>query len=77
MISAKLIFRGKGAENAARSLEPDNLPNMQMQADDDRLCLQFSTEKIGTLLSTVDDILMNLKIAEETAASAEGSISLR
>jgi len=77
MISAKLIFRGKGAENAARSLEPDNLPNMQMQADDDLLCLQFSTEKIGTLLSTVDDILMNLKIAEETAASAEGSISLR
>jgi hypothetical protein len=73
MISAKLIFRGKGAENAARSLEPDNLPNMQMQADDDRLCLQFSTEKIGTLLSTVDDILMNLKIAEEIAASAEGS----
>ncbi|MHC1688913.1 MAG: KEOPS complex subunit Pcc1 [Methanothrix sp.] len=73
MISAKLIFRGKGAENAARSLEPDNLPNMQMQADDDRLCLQFSTEKIGTLLSTVDDILMNLKIAEETAASAEGT----
>jgi hypothetical protein len=77
MISAKLIFRGKGAENAARSLEPDNLPNMQMQADDDRLCLQFSTEKIGTLLSTVDDILMNLKIAEETAASEEGSIGLR
>ncbi|RQW80289.1 MAG: hypothetical protein EHM14_05410 [Methanothrix sp.] len=77
MISAKLIFRGKGAENAARSLEPDNLPNMQMQAEDDRLCLQFSTEKIGTLLSTVDDILMNLKIAEETLASANGSTDRR
>ena len=77
MIYAELIFRGKGAVNAARSLEPDNLPNMQMQADDDRLCLQFSTEKIGTLLSTVDDILMNLKIAEETAASADGSKDLR
>jgi hypothetical protein len=77
MISAKLIFRGKGAGNAARSLEPDNLPNMQMQAEDDRLCLQFSTEKIGTLLSTVDDILMNLKIAEETLASANGSTDRR
>lgn len=70
MISARLVFRGVGAANAARSLEPDNLPNMQMQAEDDRLCLQFSTEKIGTLLSTIDDILMNLKIAEETLASA-------
>ena len=70
MISARLIFRGAGAADAARSLEPDNLPNMQMQAEDDRVCLQFSTEKIGTLLSTIDDILMNLKIAEETLASA-------
>ena len=32
----------------------------------ERVCLQFSTEKIGTLLSTVDDLLMNIKIAEET-----------
>lgn len=70
MISARLVFRGMVAADAARSLEPDNLPNMHMQAEDDRVCLQFSTEKIGTLLSTVDDLLMNLKIAEETLASA-------
>ena len=70
MISARLIFRGADAVDAARSLEPDNLPNMQMLAKEGRVCLQFSTEKIGTLLSTVDDLLMNLKIAEETLASA-------
>lgn len=71
MISARLVFWGACAADAARSLEPDNLPSMQMQAKEDQLCLQFSAEKIGTLLSTVDDLLMNLKIAEETLASAD------
>ena len=66
MIRARLVFWGKQAEHVARAIEPDNLPNMSLQIDADRLCLQFSTEKIGTLLSTVDDLLMNIKIAEET-----------
>jgi hypothetical protein len=65
VIQASLIFCGREAEPVARAIEPDNLPNMSIQIDADRLCLQFSTEKIGTLLSTVDDLLMNIKIAEE------------
>jgi len=68
---ARLVFWGKQAETVARAVEPDNLPNMSLQIDADRLCLQFSTEKIGTLLSTVDDLLMNIKIAEETQSCAE------
>ena len=71
MIRARLIFWGMQAEPVARAIEPDNLPNMSLQIDADRLCLQFSTEKIGTLLSTVDDLLMNIKIAEETLTCTE------
>jgi len=71
MIQARLIFWGRTAESVARAIEPDNLPNMSQQIDADRLCLQFSTEKIGTLLSTVDDLLMNIKIAEETLSCTE------
>jgi hypothetical protein len=71
MIRASLVFWGKQAEPVARAVEPDNLPNMSLQIDTDRLCLQFSTEKIGTLLSTVDDLLMNIKIAEETLSCTE------
>ncbi|MCX6677810.1 MAG: KEOPS complex subunit Pcc1 [Methanothrix sp.] len=71
MTWARLVFWGKQAETVARAVEPDNLPNMSLQIDADRLCLQFSTEKIGTLLSTVDDLLMNIKIAEETQSCAE------
>ncbi|MHB8117646.1 MAG: KEOPS complex subunit Pcc1 [Methanothrix sp.] len=71
MTWARLTFWGKQAEGVARAVEPDNLPNMSLQIDVDRLCLQFSTEKIGTLLSTVDDLLMNIKIAEETISCTE------
>ena len=71
MIRARLLFWGDAAQTVAGAVEPDNLPNMTLLAKQGRLCLQFSTEKIGTLLSTVDDLLMNLKIAEETLRVAE------
>jgi len=71
MIRARLVFRGREAETAAKAVEPDNLPNMILDVEADRLALQFSTEKIGTLLSTVDDLLMNIKIAEETVKITE------
>jgi len=71
MIRARLVFRGREAEAAAKAVEPDNLPNMALDVEADRLTLQFSTEKIGTLLSTVDDLLMNIKIAEEIVKITE------
>ncbi len=71
MTWACLTFWGKQAETVANAVKPDNLPNMSLQIDDDQFSLQFSTEKIGTLLSTVDDLLMNIKIAEETQLCTE------
>jgi hypothetical protein len=71
MIRVRLVFYGEGAGLVARAIEPDNLPNMSLQTNADRVCLQFSTEKVGTLLSTVDDLLMNIKIAEDTQSCAE------
>lgn len=71
MIRARLVFWGEEAKIAAKAIEPDNLSNMSLVADVDHLSLSFSNEKIGTLLSTVDDLLMNIKIAEETLTSSE------
>ena len=71
MIRARLVFWGEEAGIAAKAIEPDNLPNMSLVVDADHLSLSFSNEKIGTLLSTVDDLLMNIKIAEETLTSSE------
>ena len=71
MTMVSLTFWGKQAETVAKAVQPDNLPNMSLVIDADRFRLQFSTEKIGTLLSTVDDLLMNIKIAEETQSCTE------
>ncbi|OPY54993.1 MAG: hypothetical protein A4E49_00713 [Methanosaeta sp. PtaU1.Bin112] len=71
MIRTCLTFWGEQAETVAEAVRPDNLPNMSLQIDADCFCLQFSNEKIGTLLSTVDDLLMNIKIAEEIHSCAE------
>jgi hypothetical protein len=71
MIRTRLVFYGEMAGLVASAIEPDNLPNMSLETDTDIICLQFSTEKIGTLLSTVDDLLMNIKIAEDTQSCAE------
>jgi hypothetical protein len=68
---ARIILCGQDAENIAKSLEPDNLPNMSLKMEGISMTLEFSVEKIGTLLSTADDLLMNIKVAEETLASAE------
>lgn len=71
MINARLTFTGKDANALARAIEPDNLPEMAMKADGEGLSFELSVQKIGTLLATLDDLLMNLKIAEEIWVYAE------
>ncbi len=70
---ARLTFLGKGAEDIARSLEPDNIPGISLRAKNDELVIEFSAKRAGTLLATADDILMNIKVAEETLNSADES----
>jgi hypothetical protein len=65
MIRARLVFQGEAVGQVARSLQPDNLPEMSVQHAEGWLSMEFCVEKMGTLLSTADDLLMNMKIAEE------------
>ena len=54
-------------ETAARALQalaPDNLRSMKSEISDSKISVYFQSEKIGSLIATVDDFLMNLKIAE-------------
>ncbi len=65
MMGARLTFQGKEAEALGRAIGPDNLSEMVMKAEGESLNFEFSVQKIGTMLATLDDLLMNLKIAEE------------
>ena len=71
MIKAVLTLDGKDAEALGLAIEPDNLVDMFMNVGDDQLCFELSVSKIGTLLATLDDLLMNLKIAEDTLVCSE------
>ena len=47
----------------ARSLSPDNVSGMRTEVDKDAATVTFSADKMGTMLSSVDDYLMNANIA--------------
>ena len=46
-----------------RALAPDNLSNMKMCSTDTTLVIEVSAPRLGTLINTVDDLLMNVKIS--------------
>ncbi|MDH7597760.1 MAG: KEOPS complex subunit Pcc1 [Methanothrix sp.] len=71
MIYVKLIFWGSDVQEISKALEPDNLPSMKVSVQKDELIVELSAERIGTVLSTVDDLLMNIKVAEEAIGSSE------
>ncbi len=55
------------ASEVMRALAPDNLSNMKMESIGATLTIDVSAPRLGTLISTVDDLLMNAKIASDLA----------
>lgn len=54
----------KSAARILQALSPDNLRSMESEISNDKVAVHFHSEKIGSLLATVDDFLMNVKIGE-------------
>lgn len=76
-IKGKLVFKGGSAGELigtiARSLEPDNPSEIKTLIEGNSATVMFTAGKIGTLLSSVDDYLMNAKVAEDVLKSAKKS----
>ncbi len=64
-LTIKCENAGEMASVIARSLSPDNVSGMRTEVYEDSAIVTFSADKIGTMLSSVDDYLMNAKIAED------------
>lgn len=68
-IEGKLIFKSEKAGELvsliARSLAPDNVTEMETVVEDNKATVKFKGSKVGTILSSVDDYLMNAKIASD------------
>jgi hypothetical protein len=52
----------------AAALRPDNLLSMDTHAEGDRVVTTITGTKIGSVIASVDDYLMNLAIAEDACS---------
>ena len=68
-IKGKLTLKSEKAEEllsvVAQSLAPDNISGMKTIVDVDSVTVMFEGNKVGTILASVDDYLMNAKIASD------------
>ncbi|MEM2924218.1 MAG: KEOPS complex subunit Pcc1 [Methanocellales archaeon] len=58
----------------AKSVEPDNLPNMRLNVSKDYIITEIEVDEIGTLISTIDDYIMNLRIAESLVEACKSKL---
>jgi len=65
MIRGRIIMTGVHAKTVQRALAPDDIPTIESKTDQNGVGVHFKADKIPTLLQTVDDYLLNAKIAEE------------
>ena len=74
-IRTTVEFRDKDgrliAEKVARSLAPDNLTSMETDISEKSAKISITTQKITSLIATLDDLLMNAKVAEEVLEEME------
>ncbi len=68
-IKGNISIKAENAPDMAvmitRSLEPDNLKSITTEYGEGSVTTYFESEKIGSLIATVDDYLMNARIAAD------------
>jgi hypothetical protein len=66
----------KSTGRILQAISPDNLISMESEISDEKIVVQFYSKKIGSLLATVDDFLLNVKIGEELEKTMKKEINL-
>lgn len=64
-IKARIAICCENADLATIPLMQDNTNNIRTVVTDKRAVTYFEAEKIGSLIASVDDYLMNAKIASD------------
>lgn len=74
-IKGSIEFPEPWAQERARkilqALAPDNLRSMQTELTGDKVSVCFHSVKIGSLLASLDDFLLNFKIGEGVGKSLD------
>lgn len=68
----KIVTPHKRCHLIMGAIRPDNTLNMRTTCKNGEIFTEFEIDGIGTLIATVDDYLLNLKIADEIAGDDNG-----
>ena len=60
-----MVVEAENAELLARSVAADNAGFVQAYTEDDLMIVFTEADSIGSMLTTLDDLLVNLKVADE------------
>lgn len=66
-IKAKIRISGATADLVAIPLMQDNMATMKTVIKEKSVVTYFEAEKLGSLIASVDDYLMNAKVAQDMA----------
>jgi hypothetical protein len=66
-IKAKIEISEANADLVAIPMMPDNMDNMNTVIKEKGAVTYFEADKIGSLIASVDDYLMNAKVAQDMA----------
>jgi len=70
-IKASIKISGTKSDLVAVALISDNTNNMNTEIKANSAITYFETHKIGTLIASVDDYLMNAKVAQDMVLAAD------
>ncbi len=64
-ITGRIITRHRDPSTVAGALSPDNLMSMKTRADGDQVVTTITSDRIRSVIASVDDYLTNLTVAED------------
>ena len=68
----KIVTTHKKCHVTMDAIRPDNTQNMTTTCKNGEITTEFEVDGIGTLIATMDDYLLNLKIADEITSDGNG-----
>ena len=74
MISAIIVYEHPQASLLVDVLQPDNTPEIQMTAKENKVLTLLRASKLRTMIASCDDLFANLQIAQTMFSDKEESL---
>jgi hypothetical protein len=74
MISAIIVYEHPQASLLVDVLQPDNTPEIQMTAKENKVLTVLRASKLRTMIASCDDLFANLQIAQTMFSDKEESL---